>query len=85
MPLSVLVDANVINMSAGRSRSPLRMNSTRMVKSARMGADKNAEVEATQVVITNGLCIGTEKAVESGIFFSGLSDDIQIYNRTVHP
>ena len=32
-----------------------------------------------------GLYIGTGKAMESGTFFSGLIDDVRIYNRAVHP
>ena len=33
----------------------------------------------------NGLYIGTGKAMESGTFFSGLIDDVRIYNRAVIP
>jgi hypothetical protein len=33
----------------------------------------------------NGLYIGTGKAMESGTFFSGMIDDIRIYNRVVIP
>jgi N-acetylneuraminic acid mutarotase len=33
----------------------------------------------------NGLYIGTGKALEPGTFFSGLIDDIRIYNRAVSP
>ncbi|MHC4534000.1 MAG: LamG domain-containing protein [Planctomycetota bacterium] len=32
-----------------------------------------------------GLYIGTGKAMESGTFFSGLIDDVRIYNRAVNP
>ena len=34
---------------------------------------------------TNSLYIGVDKAMESGTYFSGLIDDIRIYNRAVHP
>ena len=33
----------------------------------------------------NGLYIGCSKAMEAGTFFSGLIDDVRIYNRAVHP
>jgi len=33
----------------------------------------------------NGLYIGTDKAMEPGTFFSGLIDDVRIYNRVVRP
>ncbi len=32
-----------------------------------------------------GLYIGTGKAMESGTYFSGLIDDVRIYNRAVKP
>ena len=34
---------------------------------------------------SNGLYIGTGKAMESGTYFSGLIDDVRIYNREVKP
>jgi hypothetical protein len=34
---------------------------------------------------SNGLYIGTGKAMKSSTFFSGLIDDIRIYNRAVSP
>ncbi|OHB78779.1 MAG: hypothetical protein A2Z25_13200 [Planctomycetes bacterium RBG_16_55_9] len=34
---------------------------------------------------TNGLFIGCGKAMEPGTFFSGLIDDVRIYNRAVEP
>ena len=34
---------------------------------------------------SSGLYIGTGKAMESGTFFSGLIDDVRIYNRVVSP
>ena len=33
----------------------------------------------------NGLNIGCSKAMEAGTYFSGLIDDVRIYNRAVHP
>jgi len=36
-------------------------------------------------VSSNGLYFGTGKVMESGTFFSGLIDDIRIYNRAVSP
>ncbi|MEJ2705043.1 MAG: LamG domain-containing protein, partial [Sedimentisphaerales bacterium] len=36
-------------------------------------------------ISSNGLYFGTGKAMESGTFFSGLIDDIRIYNRVVNP
>jgi hypothetical protein len=34
---------------------------------------------------TGGFHIGTGKAMESGTYFSGLIDDIRIYNRALSP
>jgi hypothetical protein len=36
-------------------------------------------------ISVNGLYFGTGKAMESNTFFSGLIDDIRIYNRAVSP
>ena len=36
-------------------------------------------------VSSNGLYIGTCKAMEAGTYFSGLIDDVRIYNRVVRP
>jgi len=36
-------------------------------------------------ISSNGLYIGTGKAMEPGTFFSGLIDDVRIYNRAVNP
>jgi hypothetical protein len=36
-------------------------------------------------VSVNGLYIGTSKAMESGTFWSGLIDDVRIYNRAISP
>jgi hypothetical protein len=35
--------------------------------------------------LENGLYIGTGKSMEPGTFFSGLIDDVRIYNRAVTP
>ena len=35
--------------------------------------------------LENGLYIGTGKAMEPGSFWSGLIDDVRIYNRAVRP
>ncbi|MHC4120214.1 MAG: LamG-like jellyroll fold domain-containing protein [Planctomycetota bacterium] len=49
------------------------------------------DVEVARDTATNlesaagGLYIGTGNAVQSGTFFSGLIDDVRIYNRAVHP
>ena len=34
---------------------------------------------------SNGLYIGAGNNMQSGTFFSGLMDDVRIYNRTVRP
>jgi hypothetical protein len=34
---------------------------------------------------SNGLCIGTDENMQPGTFFSGLIDDVRIYNRAVSP
>ena len=34
---------------------------------------------------TGGFYIGTGKAMEPGTYFSGLIDDVRIYNRAVNP
>ena len=50
--------------------------------------DGVAVAEDTQVNLeesANGLYIGTGKAMEPGTFWSGLIDDIRIYNRAVRP
>jgi hypothetical protein len=36
-------------------------------------------------ISTNGLYFGTGKAMEPGTFWSGLIDDIRIYNRVIAP
>jgi len=43
--------------------------------------DTQPSLESSQM----GLFIGTGKAMEPGTFFSGVIDDIRIYNRVVHP
>jgi len=45
-----------------------------------------AEDEQTNLASSeNGLYIGTGMAMEAGSFFSGLIDDVRIYNRAVRP
>lgn len=36
-------------------------------------------------ISSNGLYFGTGKAMEPGTFWSGLIDDVRIYNRAVRP
>ena len=43
------------------------------------------DTQANLVGSENGLYIGTGKAKEAGTFFSGLIDDVRIYNRAVTP
>jgi len=43
--------------------------------------DEQTNLEASE----NGLYIGTGKAMETGTFWSGLIDDVRIYNRAVKP
>ncbi|HUU18653.1 MAG TPA: LamG-like jellyroll fold domain-containing protein [Sedimentisphaerales bacterium] len=43
--------------------------------------DTQTNLEASE----NGLYIGTGKAMEAGTYFSGLIDDVRIYNRVVIP
>ena len=48
--------------------------------------DSRNTIEVTRSDKTdNGLYIGTGKAMEPGSFFSGLIDDVRIYNRAVRP
>jgi hypothetical protein len=43
--------------------------------------DKQANLQGSD----SGLYIGTGKAAESGTYWSGLIDDVRIYNRAVRP
>ncbi|HUU17696.1 MAG TPA: hypothetical protein VMW72_11140 [Sedimentisphaerales bacterium] len=43
------------------------------------------DTQADLVVSENGLYIGTGKAMEPGTYWSGLIDDVRIYNRVVIP
>jgi hypothetical protein len=43
--------------------------------------DTQPALEGSQM----GLYIGTGKTMEPGTYFSGLIDDVRIYNRVVHP
>ncbi len=54
----------------------------------RLCVDDGVVAEDTQDSLEgsgNGLYIGTGKAMEPGSFFSGLIDDVRIYNRAVRP
>jgi hypothetical protein len=45
-----------------------------------------AEDEQTNLLGSDsGLYIGCGKAMEAGTYWSGLIDDVRIYNRVVHP
>ncbi len=43
------------------------------------------DTQANLEGLYNGLYIGTGKAMEPGSFWSGLIDDVRIYNRAVTP
>jgi len=43
------------------------------------------DAQANLLGSENGLYIGTGKAMEPGTFWSGLIDDVRIYNRAVRP
>jgi hypothetical protein len=43
------------------------------------------DVQDSLDISVNGLYLGTGKTMEPGTFFSGLIDDIRIYNRAVNP
>jgi hypothetical protein len=46
-----------------------------------MQSDTQGNLEGS----AGGLCIGAGKALEPGSFFSGLIDDVRIYNRAMTP
>ena len=54
---------------------------TLYVDDVAVAEDEQANLEASE----NGLYIGTGKAMEPGSFWSGLIDDVRIYNRVVRP
>ncbi len=56
-------------------------NRTLYVDDVVVAEDEQANLEGSD----NGLYIGTGKAMEQGSFFSGLIDDVRIYNRAVTP
>jgi N-acetylneuraminic acid mutarotase len=56
-------------------------NRTLYVDDVAVAEDPQANLEASY----NGLYIGTGKAMEPGSFWSGLIDDVRIYNRAVTP
>jgi hypothetical protein len=56
-------------------------NRTIYVDGVAVAEDTQLDLEGSQL----GLNIGTGKAMEPGTYFSGLIDDIRIYNRVVNP
>jgi hypothetical protein len=56
-------------------------NRTLYVDGIAVAEDIQPGLEGSQM----GLYIGTDKAMEPGTFFSGLIDDVRIYNRVVSP
>ncbi|MHC4207270.1 MAG: LamG domain-containing protein, partial [Planctomycetota bacterium] len=56
-------------------------NRTLYVDGIAVAEDTQPNLEGSQM----GLNIGTGKAMETGTYFSGLIDDIRIYNRAVSP
>jgi hypothetical protein len=56
-------------------------NRTLYVDGVAVTDDTQPGLEGSQM----GLYIGTGKAMEPGTYFSGLIDDVRIYNRAVHP
>ena len=46
---------------------------------------KDQDVQGTLEGSAGGLYIGAGKALKAGSFFSGLIDDVRIYNRAVTP
>ena len=58
----------------------------------RLGCDYATTLQELQAflldsinMLDSGLDIGTSKAMEAGIYCSGLIDDVRIYNRAVIP
>ncbi|HCO97044.1 MAG TPA: fibronectin type III, partial [Phycisphaerales bacterium] len=56
-------------------------NRTLYVDGVVVAEDTQPSLDGSQM----GLYIGTGKGMESGTYFSGLIDDIRIYNRAVSP
>ena len=56
-------------------------NRTLYVDDVAVAEDEQTNLAASE----NGLYIGTGKAMEAGSFWSGLIDDVRIYNRAVRP
>jgi len=54
---------------------------TLYVDDVTVAEDEQTNLEASE----NGLYIGTGKAIEPGSFWTGLIDDVRIYNRAVTP
>ncbi len=56
-------------------------NRTLYVDEVAVAEETQADLEASE----NGLYIGSGMAMEPGSFWSGLIDDVRIYNRVVRP
>jgi hypothetical protein len=56
-------------------------NRTLYVDNVAVAEDTQANLEVSE----NSLLIGTGTAMEPGSFWSGLIDDVRIYNRAVRP
>ncbi len=56
-------------------------NRTLYVDNVAVAEDTQANLEVSE----NSLLIGTGKAMKSGTYWSGLIDDVRIYNRAVTP
>jgi hypothetical protein len=48
-------------------------------------AAKDATAQASPKSANGGLYFGADKTLNASSFFSGLVDDVRIYNRVVHP
>jgi hypothetical protein len=49
------------------------------------GVSVAEDIQSSLGFFSSGLYIGVGKDYASGTFFSGLIDDVRIYNRAVHP
>jgi len=56
-------------------------NRTLYIDGVAVADDIQPGLESSQM----GLYIGTDKAMEPGTYFSGLIDDVRVYNRAVSP
>ncbi len=74
---AVITDGNWHRIGLVRDGS----HRTLYVDGVAVAEDAQANLEGSE----NGLYIGTGKAMESGTYWSGLIDDVRIYNRAVKP